>query len=247
MKLLQFFCLLFLAAVCINAQEESAQDEFDVSFYGFEDENENNAIQAPEGEEVVEEEESADTSTLPPTIRWSSGRAGRPRHHGHHGIRHRHRRTHHRGVGNWTAEQKLNYVCSKLSSNSNSEWLAKIHRKISRLNDEQKARVEQLMADRKTAISECCQKSSNEEKQQCAESLREARYERVCNGQEPLCIWAEIMGASSHTQTIVDRCCVSTGVERSTCFTDARQEYMRGRRTHDRTQDRRRERGSWHQ
>jgi len=175
-----------------------------------------------------------DATTLRPFRRSGSDRHGR---HGHRRHGRHHRRTH--WSGNWTSEEKLNYLCNKLS-NPNGDWMSKFQHKFSRLSDEQKTRVREVMTARQSSTSSCCQLTSTSERQQCVDNLRQQRYERVCSGQEPLCIFAEIMGASSQSSATVDRCCALTGQERSTCFTEARSQSHRGSR---RVQDKR-QRGS---
>jgi len=108
----------------------------------------------------------------------------------------------------------------------------KFERKFSRLSEEQRASIQQIMSGRKAAISTCCQ-MTGDERQQCAEEVRNARYERVCNGEEALCIWAEMKGDSRQSAAMsatVERCCASAGQERQTCFTEARSQYFRGGR-----------------
>jgi hypothetical protein len=122
-------------------------------------------------------------------------------------------------------EEKLNYVCSKLAE-PNNHWISRFHYKMARLSEEQRARIQGLMSARKDAMSDCCELTDSAQRLQCSDNMREDRYERVCNGVESLCVWAELKGESSQSTEITDRCCTSTGTERVSCFNDAKQQYL---------------------
>jgi len=229
MKLLTYIILFCIAVLCVNAYEPTnSQDELDVDFYGLDAAD---SVDAPSEEsetDEVENDEAAmiDATTLRPFRRpGSHGRREQlynERRHGRH-----HRRTH--WGGNWTSEEKLNYLCNKLS-NPSGDWMSKFQHKFSRMSDEQKTRMREMMTARQSSMSFCCQLTSTNERQQCVDTLRQQRYDRVCNGQEPLCIFAEMKGTSSQSTGTVDRCCALTGQERSTCFTEARSQSHRGSR-----------------
>jgi len=230
MKWFQFLAVFFLAFVCINADETvqtTSEDELDVDFYGIDD---------PEGKEAAVDSEEPEvgmtTSTAMLSTRgpWSGRRGQHGRHHGRHHGGHSGRQ-HWGGRGNSSPETKLNYICNSLQSESNGDRLARMfEHKFARLSAEQRATLQQAMAARKAAMSTCCQ-MIGEERQQCADNMRNERYERVCNGEEALCIWTELKGDASKTAAMsatVARCCASTGEERNTCFTEARAQYFRG-------------------
>jgi hypothetical protein len=232
MKWLHILAVVFLAAVCIRGDETievSSSDELEISFYGLDDSE--GGETAVEAEEQEAEPTPEFTTAIPTGGPWT-GRPGR-RGHGHH---RRHHGRHHGGQtwggrGNSSPEAKLNYICNSLQSESSSDRMArKFQRKFSRLSEEQRASIQQIMSGRKAAISACCQ-MTGDERQQCAEEVRNARYERVCNGEEALCIWTELKGDSRQSaamSAIVQRCCASAGQERQTCFTEARSQYFRG-------------------
>jgi len=232
MKWFQFLVVFFLAVVCIKCDETdevTSSDELELNFYGLDDTDSSDTVVETEEQEV-----ESTTTPIPTSGPWGGrpGRRGQHRHQGRHHGRHGHHGQTHSGRGNWSPEAKLNHICNSLQAESTSgdRMARKFQRKFSRLNEEQRASLQQTMAARKAAISNCCQ-MTGEERQQCAEEVRTARYERVCNGEETLCIWAELMGDSTKTASMSatsDRCCASTGQDRLTCFTEARSQYFRG-------------------
>jgi len=241
MKLLTPIILFCIAVLCVNAYEPvdvNSQDVLDVDFYGLDAAE---SIDAPSEESETDEVENDEAAMIDATTLRPFRRSGSEHRHGRHGHRHnerrhgRHQRRTHWG-GNWTSEEKLNHLCNKLS-NANEDWMSKFQHMFARMSDEQKTRMREMMIARQSSMSLCCQLTSNNERQQCVDTLRQQRYDRVCNGQEPLCIFAEIMGTSSQSTATVDRCCALTGQERSTCFTEARSQPHRGsRRVNDRRQ-----------
>jgi len=251
MKLLRFIILICLAVTCVHADviiDASSDDELDVGFYGIDVPDETDSPAEPvsvtdaEEDEVQEDEEP--TTTPRPTRRggssWERGGRGRSNHHSRGHGRHHHRRGGHHWGSNWTSEQKLNFLCNRLESGSSSDWMErKFQHKFSGLTDEQKARVQEVMLARKADMAECCQLTDTEEREQCADNLREMRYERVCNGEEPLQMWAELQGQSSQSSEVVDRCCALPGPDRATCFTEAKHLYFRGHNHRDRERRRR--------
>jgi len=246
MKWLQFL-VLFLAIIFIHADDtaEVSSDELDISFYGIEHtvehpEDDDAPLESEETVETEVEPETELTTALPTRGPWTRGQGRRGhRHHGRHHGGHSRRPHHSGGRGSMTPEAKLNYICNSLESGS--DRMARMFQyKMARLTPEQRATAQQMMTARKEAMSECCQMAA-EERQQCAENLRNQRYERVCNGEEALCMWAELKGDSSQTAAMsatVERCCASTGQERYTCFTEARSQHYRGGSS-------RRDRSSW--
>jgi hypothetical protein len=99
--------------------------------------------------------------------------------------------------------------------------------------------INNVLAPRKAAMEACCQ-LTGEERMSCVENIKRERYERVCNNEEPLCIWAALKmqrsGERSNSATeIKDRCCALQDQERYTCFTEARGNYQNRHQARRRT------------
>jgi hypothetical protein len=106
-------------------------------------------------------------------------------------------------------------------------------RKLQRLTPDVRRTVTTVMASRKAEMAVCCQKPATE-RVQCAEEMSRKRYDRVCNNEEPLCVWALMKGSesSSSSSDTTNKCCTKEGAERYACFTEARNalQSQRGQR-----------------
>jgi len=217
-----------LLATCLvaglYATGDNVNDALDASFYGLEESVRGTVEDTEQNNEIDEE-----TTTVPssPSSRWNKNRGtGHREHHGRrHGSQHGGGWNH----GNWTDEQKINHICRVMSSPSSSSR-SRHASKMNRLSPETREQINNVLAPRKAAMEACC-KLTGSERVSCVDDIKRARYERVCNNEEPLCIWAAMKRQqSSERQTasteIKDRCCALQDQERFTCFGEARGNYQ---------------------
>jgi len=227
-----------LLATCVVAalyttasSGDIVNDALDVSFYGLE-EPERGTVE--ETEENAEEEDEMTTVAGP---RWGKHRGFGQR--GHQGRRHGGQRGGGRVRGNWTTEQKVNHICRAMSSQASSGRNRHHESKLKRLSPEAREQVNNLMAPRKAVMEACCQLTGSE-RLTCVDNIRNERYERVCNNEEPLCIWAVVFGQQSSDRQkasteIKDRCCALQDQERYSCFSEARGNYQNRHQSRRRT------------
>jgi len=169
----------------------------------------------------VEDTAAADS---PQDTRQGRGRGGYGR-RGHHGRGHRGHRGH--SSGNWTSEQKMDHICGALQGpgvSRKERWMAA---KLARLAPATRERFTALLAARKTEMLQCCNQTGSE-RILCVDTMNRQRYDRVCAGEEPMCIWSVIKGTEIRSSDTVTSCCASTGEPRYDCFDAARRSY-RGR------------------
>jgi hypothetical protein len=134
-----------------------------------------------------------------------------------------------RGRENMTPDQKMEFICQNLASAATSPTLRGIMAKLNRMEADVKATISTALSTKKAEMINCCQ-MAGDDRLTCVEDARLARYDRVCSGTEPLCIWAILKGANHDTSSITDRCCALEGTERSSCFIAARAQYKRNAR-----------------
>jgi hypothetical protein len=223
------FLLVSCLAVGLYAQEgqeaEVISSEILESYFGVEEIAAVRIVSAPEGVEV----EGGDTTPETPRERGRGGHGGRRG--GHHGRGYRGHRG--RSSGNWTSEQKMEHICRATQSaevGRKERWMAA---KLARLEPAARERLTALLAARKTEMQQCCSLTGSA-RAQCGETMSQQRYDRVCAGEESLCVWAAIRGStapSSDTSTApssdTSTCCASTGQPRYDCFAAARRSYGR--------------------
>jgi len=65
--------------------------------------------------------------------------------------------------------------------------------KLRRVEPEMREKFQASLTARTTAMSACCQQNGTQGLQ-CAETVRNQRFTRVCNGEEPLNIWSMLKG-----------------------------------------------------
>jgi hypothetical protein len=122
----------------------------------------------------------------------------------------------------------MNHVCQHIMSPEQGPKGHHFAHKMSRMTPEAQAALTASLAERKAAMTTCCQ-LTGDERQTCVDNIRQARYDRVCNNEEPVNIWAMGMRKSSGQQSrcaaVKERCCALTGAERYTCF-DTRKSFM---------------------
>lgn len=225
------FVVVFVAVLSVEADKAKVEDEsvdvLDQAFYGIE-----TSDNAEESDSDSGEEEDTTTTTGPVRGRGRGshgrGRGGR--------INHR--------VKAWrktmTPDEKFEFVCRAIKSKSSSFRQRKMAIKLRNVDPEVKQKFESALAARTTAMSECCLLGNGTEGIQCAQNIRTERYTRVCNGEEPLCIWSLLKGkgTSTHQSETVTKCCKLQGEERSTCFMAAKPKHFgkfngRNRKTRD--------------
>jgi len=121
----------------------------------------------------------------------------------------------------------MNYVCSALQSNPSTTagWMSQ---KLARLSPENREALLAVLETRKTAMRACCL-LEGAERTQCVDDMTAERYERVCNNEEPLCIWSSFrQGADQSPNAVttpsptVTKCCEFEGTERVQCFNTER-------------------------
>jgi len=202
-----------------NQEAEVISSDILESYFGVEEIAAVRVVSAPEAEgEAVD--------TTPDTPRGGRGRGGhggrRGGHHGRGGYRG------HRGQsrGNWTSEQKMEHICRAIQSaevGRKERWMAT---QLARLEPATRERLTSLLAARKAEMLQCCSLTGSA-RAECGETMSTQRYDRVCAGTEPLCVWAAIKGSSTSSSD-TSTCCASTGQPRYDCFAAARRSY-RGR------------------
>jgi len=189
------------------------------NFYGIED---------PEREAEDTEDDTVSTTSMPSRRaggrgRWNGRRHGHRGSHSHHNnsrtwSRHR----------NYTDEEKLNHVCQFLLSPRNRSESRHMSEKMSRLEPAVRDQITTVLANRKAAMLECCN-MVEAERLMCATNYHKARYNSVCNNEEPLCVWSLMKGTTSQSTATVDRCCAFQDDERVNCFVAARNSFQRNR------------------
>jgi len=216
------FVAVFVAVVTVEADKSNTENEsvdvLDQAFYGIES-TENDETDSGEEDDTEE-----DTTTLPP----GRSRGGRPsyRHRG------RGRHNHRAAKGGWrktmTPEEKFESICRAIKTKSNSFWQSKkMSMKMRRVEPEVREKFQTVMTARNTAMSECCLLNGTEAIQ-CADNIRGQHYTRVCNGEEPLCIWSLLKGRknTNNQSETVTKCCEFQGEERNSCFQSATQKQF---------------------
>jgi hypothetical protein len=216
------FVAVFLAVLSVEADKPTGEtdsiDFLDKDFYGIEG---NDDTDSDSGEE---EDSDETTTTLSP-------RGGRGRFaHRFRGGKGRHSQRAKSWRKTMTPDEKLESICQSINSKSTIFQSKKMSMKLRRVDPETKQKVEAYYSARTAAMSECCL-LNGPEKMQCAENIRSERYTRVCNGEEPLCIWSLLKGREGLNQKseTVTKCCEVQGEERNSCFLAAKQKYFAGR------------------
>jgi len=220
--LFQLLCVaVFVAVVSVQADKPNSDrdsvDVLDKDFYGIEGSEDSDS-------DSGEEEDSDETTTPVPT----RGR-GRPSHRSRGGKgRFSHREKTWRKT--MTPEEKMDYICQSIKSKSNFTQSKRMSMKMRRMDPEVKQKFEAALAARTEAMSQCCILTGTE-KTECADNIRSERYNRVCNGEEPLCIWSMLKGKDSSSQKseTVTKCCAFQGEERNSCFLTAKQASFSGK------------------
>jgi len=197
--------------------------------------------ESPEPE--TEEVEEATPPDSPGARRNHRGRGSHARRGGHGGRRHHH---HGRPNGNWTADQKMEFICRAIQSPEAGRKARDIMGRLERLSANVRANVTSLLAARKAEMVACCAQTGDA-RTTCVETLREQRLDRICNGEEPLCLWSSIKrgrssssGSSSGPQisqpiaSPISACCDQTGAERASCFATARGAARRQKQSENR-------------
>jgi hypothetical protein len=244
--------LSLLLAACLAAglhasqTDESAdvlpQADIVESYTGLE-----NVADEESPEPDTEEGEGATTpdSTSTGGRRGHRGRGG----HGRRGHRHHH---HDRPNGNWTADQKMDFICRAIESPEAGRKARDITARLERLSDDVRANLTSLLAARKAEMVACCA-LAGDARTSCVETLREQRLDRICRGEEPPCIWSLIKRGSSSSSSSSGRsgrsrsnsgpqisqpiaspisaCCDQTGADRANCFSTARRTAWRQRQS----------------
>jgi hypothetical protein len=192
-------------------------------------------------EEAPEPEtEEAEGATTPDS---TGGRRGGQRGRGSHGRR-GHRHHHGRPSGNWTADQKMDFICRAIESPEARGKARDITSRLERLSADVRANLTSALAARKAEMVACCA-LAGDARTSCMETLREQRLDRICSGEEPLCIWSAIKQRSSTSSSSsssssglqisqpiaspISACCDQTGAERASCFSTARRTAWRRR------------------
>jgi len=190
------------------AQDPTANDSevLEGSFYGI---------------EITQDEPEAESEVTTRSSRRGGEGHRRHRHRGHHG--------HHGFRQNMTAAEKLEKICQTIQSTTPRSHARHMAEKLNRLDPEMKQQITTILTNRKAEMQQCCQLATTE-REECAANLQQERYERVCNGEEPMCIWAAMKGITTpSSDAVLQRCCALEGADRVSCFETARAAYKRSR------------------
>lgn len=222
--------LQVLLAICLVAglrargDSPPESDDLDVEFFGIDDSDRGIV-------DDIEDDANADDDITTPASRPGHGRRHRDRQHK---GRHNGRRGPNRW--NWTAEQKIGYICNATQSTVSNARI-KFTTKLNRLNSEVREQITSALAVRKEQMAACCQ-LAGAQRMQCAHNIRKQRYNRVCNNEEPLCIWSIMKKQSNErlakSTATKERCCALQDQERYTCFDAARESYRHNWRSRNR-------------
>jgi len=218
-QLLLATCLVAgLYATGEASSDDNGSDVLDKGYYGMEE--------LPGVDDATIEDEA--TTTVP--------RRGQGYKHRHHGSGRNNQRRNRNNRGNWTSEQKIEHICNAIQSPSNLQS-RHFEGKMSRLSPEIRATLTTHLAARKEEMTACCQLDVSE-KLGCVDNMRKMRYQRICQNEEPMCIWSSIKGQSAErtaqATATKDRCCALQDEERNTCFADVKKNYMRRMRPRSR-------------
>lgn len=222
-----FVCLVAgLQTTAIGSSpSDGVSDNLDEVYFGLDGSDR-------EPDDDTENEVDLDEETTTPVSRRVNGLRHRQKH-----PNGRQRGWHRNARGNWTAEQKIGHICATIQSSMQSARSRKFAAKMNRLSPEVRKQINSTLAARKQEMTACCQLDATE-RLGCVESIRTQRYERVCNNEEPLCIWSTIKKQSNERSAklsaIKDKCCALQDQERSTCFTGVRESYRHTRRSRNR-------------
>jgi hypothetical protein len=217
--------LFLLATLCVAIA--SSSEILEGNYYGYDDGEASGRSQS----EAVTAQPAGTGNRRGNQQRGRHGQ-GQNRHH------------HHAANTTWTDEQKLAHICAHIVNPSDGHSSTRrnnryhgtaMARKLQMLSPENRQTVTEMWNRRKQDMTRCCNEDSSDRKSECVNEVRLARYERVCNGEEPLCPWAAFMPArpgaesSAHlsTNTTTTTCCSRQGSERLECFATARAEYKR--------------------
>lgn len=226
LQLLLAICLIAGLHATGDSLPDNVSDDIDDGFFGM-DEPGMDRVTVDDAEDDVDDDDDVTT----PAPRRGSGH--RHRYRGHHGRQH----GRHGGGRSGTAEQKIEHICSVIQSASSSRRMRNFAAKLGRLSPEVREQINASLTARKEEMTRCCQ-LTGEERMQCVADMRKERYERVCNDEEPLCIWSIMKTQSSErvskASAIKERCCALQEQERVTCFTGARETYRQNRRSRNR-------------
>jgi hypothetical protein len=118
----------------------------------------------------------------------------------------------------------MDHICGAIQSAEISRKERWMTSRLARLAPETRDRLTSLLAARKAEMVQCCQQTGSA-RVECGETMNRQRYDRVCNQEEPLCIWAAIKGTDTSSSATVTTCCASTGQPRYDCFAAARRNY----------------------
>jgi hypothetical protein len=226
-QLLLFVCLVagLHTTVIETSPSDSVSDDLDEGYFGLDD-SERGPLDDTENDVDVDDEPTTPASRRP----------NGPRHRQKH-PNGRQRGWHRQARGNWTAEQKIGHICTAIQSTTPNARSRHLAAKMNRLSPEVREQITSTLAARKQEMTACCQLDAAE-RLGCVENIRTQRYERVCNNEEPLCIWSTIKKQSNERSTklstIKDRCCALQDQERTTCFTEVRKNYRHPRRSRNR-------------
>jgi len=92
-----------------------------------------------------------------------------------------------------TPEEKFQFICRAITMKTNFLQSKKMSMKLRRVEPEMREKFQASLTARTTAMSACCQQNGTQGLQ-CAETVRNQRFTRVCNGEEPLNIWSMLKG-----------------------------------------------------
>jgi len=208
---------LFAGLYCssVNKVSNPETEVLETNFYGIED-----------PERVEEPEEEVVTTTVSSRRsggrgRWSNRKQKQRGEHSHHDRTWNKRK-------NYTMEEKLEHVCQSLESHrsrSNSRYVSE---KVGRLEPSVREQIARVIANRKERMLECCG-LVDAARMECATNFHKERYNRVCNNEEPLCIWVLMKGGASQTTATVEKCCAFQDDERVSCFVTAKSSYQKSK------------------
>lgn len=272
-------------AVIATSATESNIEVLDATYYGLDEQNEPTEPELIDAAVPSDSQPTADIAQPTNLPDSNVGSDSRSRHHHHRGRHHHHRhhgnddsrRPHHYGMrggwtGNWTDEQKMTHLCSRLrsrdssastdhaisGSRSNDERHRRngIQWKLRSLDETSRRSIINVWNRRKQEMLRCCNEGTMDAKLRCVNNTKAARYDRVCNGEEPLCYWSALRSSfrrddaatttstpnngGESTTSITTRCCALQGTERVECFISAKNNYRQ------RMQERTQSNPNWH-
>jgi hypothetical protein len=147
---------------------------------------------------------------------------------------------HNGGVGGpwWangtTTEERIEFICDRLrqAPGHHANHMLDVHH----VDDSTRDAMLAIWNRRRTEMLGCCDRDAD--KAGCAREMLEARFDRVCSGEEPICPWALLgrqraaAAGTSGMSDIKERCCALDGDQRKQCFADVMDNYRRSNRYH---------------